>query len=70
MLLPFDQVAAAEAAWIAARRRAGRPVEFRDVQIAGIAAARVGLRSPPPPPRNTRHFEGVEAKVVNPWLRG
>jgi predicted nucleic acid-binding protein len=40
MLLPFDQAAAAEAAGIAARRRVGRPVEFRDVQTAGIAAAR------------------------------
>lgn len=66
-VLPFDQTAATEAAAIAARRRrAGRPVEIRDVQIAGIAAARRAAIAT----RHTPHFEGVGPKVVNPWLRG
>src|ERR1700740_1960759 len=40
-VLPFDRTAAEAAAMIAARQRQiGRPVEIRDVEIAGIAAAR------------------------------
>jgi hypothetical protein len=40
-VLPFDQTAAETATVIAAKQRQiGRPVEIRDVQIAGIAAAR------------------------------
>ena len=40
-VLSFDQAAALAAGGIAAKRqRAGRAVEIRDVQIAGIAAAR------------------------------
>lgn len=63
-VLPFDQSAAQAAGAIAAeRRRAGRTVEIRDVQIAGIAAARKATLAT----RNTRHFEGIGVNLVNPW---
>ncbi|MSP80978.1 MAG: PIN domain-containing protein, partial [Rhodospirillales bacterium] len=54
-VLAFDRAAAEAAAGIAAReRRAGRTIEIRDVQIAGIAAARRATLAT----RNVRHFEG------------
>lgn len=60
----FDERAAVAAGAIAAtRRRAGRSVEIRDVQIAGIAAARRASLAT----RNLRHFEGLGLSVVNPW---
>ena len=63
-VLPFDSVAAHTAASIAAvKRRGGRPIEMRDVQIAGIAVARKGTLAT----RNTRHFEGVGLSLVDPW---
>ncbi len=63
-VLPFDQSAANSAAVIAAkRRRAGRPVEVRDVQIAGIAAARKATLAT----RNVKHFEGLGVAIVDPW---
>ncbi|HKI40227.1 MAG TPA: type II toxin-antitoxin system VapC family toxin [Mycobacterium sp.] len=63
-LQPFDQPAALAAASIAAaRQRAGRPVEIRDVQIAGIATARRATLAT----RNTRHFDAVGVNVVDPW---
>lgn len=63
-VLPFDRAAAEAAAAIAARQReAGRPVEIRDVQIAGIAAARKATLAT----HNTRHFEGTGIALVDPW---
>jgi toxin FitB len=63
-VIPFDAEAAAQAVLIgAARRRAGRPVDMRDTQIAGIAAARRATLAT----RNVRHFEGLPTPVVNPW---
>jgi predicted nucleic acid-binding protein len=63
-VLPFDQAAAQVASRIAAeRRRAGRTVEIRDVQIAGI----VNLRKATLATRNTRHFEGCGLVLVDPW---
>lgn len=60
----FDEPAAEAAASIAAeRRRAGRPVEIRDVQIAGIARARKGTLAT----RNLRHFEGLGLALADPW---
>lgn len=60
----FDPSAAEAAGRMAAeRRRAGRPVEIRDVQIAGIAAARKATLAT----RNLRHFEGFGLELVNPW---
>ncbi len=59
----FDAQAAQAAAVLAAqRRRAGRTVDMRDTQIAGIAIARRASLAT----RNVRHFEGVP-NVVNPW---
>ncbi len=63
-VLPFDQTAAEAAAVIAAeQRRVGRPVEIRDVEIAGIAAARKATLAT----RNTRHFEATGIALVDPW---
>jgi hypothetical protein len=60
----FDRPAAEEAGRIAAtRRQAGRPVEVRDVQIAGIAAARRATLVT----RNVRHFAGLGIDLVDPW---
>jgi predicted nucleic acid-binding protein len=63
-VLPFDHAAAEAAADLAARRReAGRPIEIRDVQIAGIAASRKAALAT----RNTRHFEGTGVALIDPW---
>lgn len=63
-VLPLDQVAADAAGRIAAeRRRVGRTVEIRDVQIAGIVHARKATLAT----GNTRHFEGCGLVLVNPW---
>jgi len=63
-VLPFDQAAAEASATIAARQRAsGRPVEIRDVQIAGIAAVRKATLAT----RNTRHFDGTGITLIDPW---
>ena len=63
-ILTFDQSAADAAAVIAARQRqAGRPVEIRDVQIAGIVAARKATLAT----RNIRHFEGTGIALIDPW---
>lgn len=40
-----------------------RSVEIRDVQIAGIAAARKASIAT----RNVRHFQGLGLSVVDPW---
>jgi toxin FitB len=63
-MLPFDTDAAAQAAMLgAARQRAGRPVDMRDTQIAGIAMARRATLAT----RNLRHFDDLTTPVVNPW---
>lgn len=63
-VLPFDAAAAAESAALAAeRQKAGRPVDFRDTQIAGIALSRRAALAT----RNTRHFHGLRIRVVDPW---
>jgi predicted nucleic acid-binding protein len=63
-VLPFDQLAAEASGRIAAeRRRAGRSVEIRDVQIAGIIKARKANLAT----RNVRHFEGCGIVLLNPW---
>lgn len=60
----FDVSAAEQAAELMALRKAkGRPVDFRDTTIAGIAlATRATLAT-----RNTTHFEDLSVRVVNPW---
>ena len=63
-VLAFDQAAADAAALIAARQReAGRPVEIRDVQIAGIAASRKAALAT----GNTRHFQDTGITLIDPW---
>ena len=63
-VLTLDEMAAVTAAQIAAdRQRAGRIVDLRDTLIAGIAQARRATIAT----RNTRHFEGLDIPVVDPW---
>ena len=63
-VLNFDSAAAVEAAALAAeRRRAGRPVDIRDTQIAGIALARRATVAT----RNVRHFQDLKVPVIDPW---
>jgi toxin FitB len=63
-VLDFDSSAAFEAAGLAAmRQKAGRPVDMRDTQIAGIALARKASIAT----RNVGHFEDVKVPIVNPW---
>ncbi len=60
---PFDQMAALAAGVAAAdQQRAGRTVEIRDVQIAGIAISRHATVAT----RNIRHFDAT-VPVINPW---
>ncbi len=62
----FDRAAADAAGTIAAsRQRAGRTVEIRDVQIAGIASARKATLAT----RNVRHFDGLGVRLVDPWRK-
>lgn len=63
-VLDFDMAAARAAAVISATLRSqGRPVEIRDVQIAGIVSARNGILAT----RNTKHFADTGIATVNPW---
>ena len=63
-VLDFDRAAAAEAAALAAdRQKAGRPVDMRDTQIAGIVLARRATIAT----RNIRHFADLKVPVVDPW---
>jgi len=63
-VLPLDEMAAVTAAQVAAdRQRAGRAVDLRDTLIAGIAQARRATIAT----RNTRHFDGLDVPVVDPW---
>ena len=66
-VLPFDADAATQAAQLAAERKArGRPVDMRDTFIAGIALAKRATLAT----RNTRHFDDLPVRVVNPWVDG
>lgn len=63
-ILPLDQSAAQSAGAMAAKkRRAGRAVEIRDTLIAGIVAARKASLAT----HNTRHFEGLDLPLIDPW---
>lgn len=63
-VIPFDMLAAREAAEIlAARQRIGRPVDLRDSMIAGIALAQNAELAT----RNTSHFEDTPTRLINPW---
>lgn len=61
---PFDRAAALAAGSIASnQQQSGRSVEVRDVQIAGITAARKATLAT----RNIRHFEELAVALVDPW---
>ena len=63
-VLDFDLAAATAAAELgAARQQAGRPVDMRDTQIAGIAIARRATLAT----RNVRHFADLAVPVIDPW---
>lgn len=63
-VLNFDQVAAEKAGQLSAQLHAvGRPVEIRDVQIAGIVAARHATLAT----RNKKHFDETGIPIVDPW---
>jgi len=63
-IISFDESAAQAAGRVAAaRRKVGRSLEVRDVQIAGIAIARKAKIAT----RNVRHFEGLGLELINPW---
>lgn len=63
-VLAFDTAAATEAASLAAeRQKAGRPVDFRDTQIAGVALSRRATLAT----RNTRYFQDLRVPVIDPW---
>ena len=63
-VLDFDRGADAAAAALAAyRQRAGKPVDMRDTQIAGIAVSRRATLAT----RNVRHFADLQVPVVDPW---
>ena len=62
-ILAFDAVAARAAASLVARReRLGRPIEYRDMQIAGIVLAQ-GARLAT---FNTRHFNDLGIDLADP----
>jgi predicted nucleic acid-binding protein len=64
-VLPFDAVAAHEYAdLVAARERAGNPIDGFDGQIAAICRAHDALLAT----RNTRDFEQVGVALTDPWL--
>jgi predicted nucleic acid-binding protein len=63
-VLDFDSAAAVAACTLtAARRKRGRPIDFRDTQIAGIVLARRATLAT----RNVSHFADLDVPVVNPW---
>ena len=63
-VLDFDSAAATEAAMLAAaRQKAGKSIDIRDTQIAGIALARRATLAT----RNIRHFSDLKVPVVDPW---
>jgi toxin FitB len=63
-IAPFDMDAAQQAgAFMASRQKKGRPMDLRDAMIAGIAMTCHATLAT----RNTAHFEGIAASVVNPW---
>jgi toxin FitB len=61
----FDANAAQRAVdLMASRQKKGRPMDLRDLMIAGIVLARHAILAT----RNTAHFEGISASVINPWV--
>lgn len=66
-VLSFDSPAANAAGSLVARRQqAGRTVEIRDAQIAGIALARKATVAT----GNVRHFRDLGVRLIDPWNSG
>ena len=64
-VLPLDAKAATQSAAILAKARGlGRPVDLRDIFIAGVVAARPDAVLAT---RNTRHFADAGISLVDPW---
>lgn len=64
-VLEFDAAAARSSAEIAGTLRGlGRPVEVRDVMIAGTVASRRGVLAT----GNGKHFVRTGVRVVDPWV--
>jgi predicted nucleic acid-binding protein len=63
-IAPFDDDAATRAGDVmAARHRKGTPGDLRDTMLAGIVLAhRATLAT-----RNTRHFDDLAIRIVDPW---
>ena len=63
-VLDFDRTAASRAGVISAKLHGlGRPVEIRDVQIAGIVPVRNAILAT----RNLKHFQDTDISLVSPW---
>nr|VFJ61020.1 MAG: hypothetical protein BECKFW1821A_GA0114235_111011 [Candidatus Kentron sp. FW]VFJ62497.1 MAG: hypothetical protein BECKFW1821B_GA0114236_107415 [Candidatus Kentron sp. FW] len=63
-ILIFDGLAANYAATLASgRQKSGRIIDMRDTFIAGIVLARKATLAT----RNTRHFDDLPIRVINPW---
>ena len=63
-ILPVDALATQHASVLAAtRQKAGRPVDFRDTLIGGIAEARRASLAT----HNTRHFADLSVPLIDPW---
>ena len=63
-VLSFDTAAAHAAGALAAReQRAGRTIEVRDAQVAGIALARRATLAT----GNLRHFTDLGVRLLDPW---
>lgn len=63
-VLPFDKSAAGRYGQIVKhRKRAGRPLNGFDAQIAAICQARHADLAT----RNLKDFEGMELSLINPW---
>lgn len=64
-IAPFDTAAAHQAAILMATRQAiGRSTEMRDTMIAGIALATHATLAT----RNTKHFEDLAPRLIDPWI--
>ncbi len=63
-VLVFDIGAAEMTAELAAKaRKTGRPIDFRDAEIAGIVASRGATLAT----GNVRHFRDLNFPVMSPW---
>lgn len=64
-IFDFDSLSAKEAARISAElKNMGKPVDFRDVQIAGITSARKGILVT----CNTKHFINCGIDIIDPLI--